>query len=332
MPRNEKHARHANRAPQQRPVRYAMKRLASLRAALSMLARTLMVTITLGSTTVFAQTAAPGGEVVVITSYDTPPYRDALTGLRQVLQGANRTLRTILMNEDGSLEGSIVPRTAVPLTITLGSRATDAAAAGLSPNALLPCMMVNSAGRPGVLLEHSPDARVALLRQVVPASRVIGTLYSGERPTAEIGALRDAARRAGMKFVAARIDTASPLERQLDALANEFDVLLATFDLGVFSPRNAQALLLFSYRDRIPLLGLSDAWTRAGALLSTDWDYADIGRQCGEAALQMMQSGAPLAQNITPRRMVYSVNRSAARYFRLALSERLAREARQVFE
>ncbi len=46
----------------------------------------------------------------------------------------------------------------------------------------------------------------------------------------------------------------------------------------------------------------------------------------------MLRSGAPLAQNITPRRMVYSVNRSAARYFRLALTERLAREARQIFE
>ena len=46
----------------------------------------------------------------------------------------------------------------------------------------------------------------------------------------------------------------------------------------------------------------------------------------------MLRSGAPLAQNITPRRLVYSVNRSAARYFRLALTERLAREARQIFE
>lgn len=46
----------------------------------------------------------------------------------------------------------------------------------------------------------------------------------------------------------------------------------------------------------------------------------------------MLRSDAPLAQNIVPRRMVYSVNRSAAHYFRLALTERLAREARQIFE
>jgi hypothetical protein len=46
----------------------------------------------------------------------------------------------------------------------------------------------------------------------------------------------------------------------------------------------------------------------------------------------MLRSGAPLAQNIVPRRMVYSVNRSAARYFRLVLTERLARQARQIFE
>lgn len=282
-----------------------------------------------------AQTAEPRNEVVAISSYDTPPYRDALAGLRQVLQGANRSLRTILMNEDGSLPGANEARAQganAPLTITLGARAADAMAAGAEPNTLLPCMLINSTTHPGVLLEHSPDARIALLRQIMPAARVIGTLYSGERPPAEIGALRDAARRAGLQLTASRIDINSPLERQLDALANEFDVLLATFDLGVFSPRNAQPLLLFSYRQRIPLLGLSDAWTRAGALLSTDWDYTDIGRQCGEAALQMLQTGAPLAQNITPRRTVYSINRSAARYFRLALTERLAREARQVFE
>lgn len=322
MPRNDAHACRMTHAP----LWHAAQGLMTLHVIMTLLAM-------LSSAPLRAQTTEPRNEVVVITSYDTLPYRDALAGLRQVLQSADRSLRTMTLNEDGSLAGGVAQRSGASLTVTLGARAANAVAAGGAPPALLlPCMMISSASRPGVLLEHSPDARIALLRQVMPAAQTIGTLYSTDRPPAEIAALREAARRAGVQLVATRVDLNSPLERQLDALGNDIDVLLATFDLGVFAPRNAQPLLLFSYRQRIPLLGLSDAWTRAGALLSTDWDYTDIGRQCGEAALQMLQSGTPLPQNVAPRRMVYSLNRSAARYFRQAISERLAREARQVFE
>ena len=106
------------------------------------------------------------------------------------------------------------------------------------------------------------------------------------------------------------------LRLQLDPLADRIDVLIATYDLRIHSAENAQPILLFSWRNRIPVIGVSEAWSRAGALMSFDWDYADIGRRCGELALRLPEGRGferPVVES--PRRLVHSLNLEAARHF-----------------
>ncbi len=107
-----------------------------------------------------------------------------------------------------------------------------------------------------------------------------------------------------------------PLWLQLGPLVDRIDVLMATDELRIHSAGNAQPILLFSWRNRIPVIGVSEAWSRAGALMSFDWDYADIGRRCGELALRLPEGRGferPVVES--PRRLVHSLNLEAARHF-----------------
>ncbi|MFO0732606.1 MAG: ABC transporter substrate binding protein [Nitrospiraceae bacterium] len=50
------------------------------------------------------------------------------------------------------------------------------------------------------------------------------------------------------------------------------------------TPHTAEPILLSTFRNKIPLAGLSTSWVKAGALYALDRDYLDIGSQCGEIA------------------------------------------------
>ena len=52
------------------------------------------------------------------------------------------------------------------------------------------------------------------------------------------------------------------------------------------TPQTAEPILLSTLKNKIPLVGLSSSWVKAGALYALDRDYVDIGLQSGELAGQ----------------------------------------------
>jgi putative ABC transport system substrate-binding protein len=101
----------------------------------------------------------------------------------------------------------------------------------------------------------------------------------------------------------------------------------------VFNPQTAQSILLFSLRHRIPFVGLSLSWVSAGALYALDRDYQDIGRQCGELALQVIHGArAGALPPSAPRKVVYSVNLKTARQLKVEIPHSLVEGAQKVIE
>ncbi|MCD6581287.1 MAG: hypothetical protein J7K90_05755 [Desulfuromusa sp.] len=56
----------------------------------------------------------------------------------------------------------------------------------------------------------------------------------------------------------------------------------------VLNPKTAKNILLFSFRNKIPFIGLSNAWVKAGALYALERDYDDIGQQSAEQCVQVL--------------------------------------------
>lgn len=52
-------------------------------------------------------------------------------------------------------------------------------------------------------------------------------------------------------------------------------------------------VFLFSYRNKLPLIGLADNWTRSGAINSLSCDFVDLGSQCADLVAKLF-NGTPV--------------------------------------
>jgi putative ABC transport system substrate-binding protein len=128
------------------------------------------------------------------------------------------------------------------------------------------------------------------------------------------------------------VETPQGLPDALDNLAKDADVLWGVTDQTVLSPETAEPILLFSFRNRIPFAGLSTSWVKAGALYALDRDYTDLGAQCGEIALKILQGArASSLPPVSPRKITYALNLKTAYHMKLDISQALIDGAQEVF-
>jgi putative ABC transport system substrate-binding protein len=94
----------------------------------------------------------------------------------------------------------------------------------------------------------------------------------------------------------------------------------------------AKPLLLFSFRNSIPLVGLSSSWVKAGALYALEWDYADLGAQAGEMALGILRGARPSAiPTAPPRKTFYTLNLKTAEQMKIQFSDEQKARARAIY-
>ncbi len=237
--------------------------------------------------------------VLVLSSADNPPYRQALAGIQK--QGLPVESLQATSDDEAAVAAALARAGRDSVIVTLGARAAAmvSRSAPLSPT--VNCMMPGNddpkvpAGNPqAVPLEIPIDTHILWLKRLLPNARNVGLLYDpgqSERRAAETaGALTGA----GYVPVLEPVSSPSALPVALGRLTKTSNVLLALADRIVFAPEHSRALLLFSFRNLIPLAGPNETWVRAGALYAVDWDYLDLGRYC--LALGQRQ----LAGNRTP--------------------------------
>jgi putative tryptophan/tyrosine transport system substrate-binding protein len=256
--------------------------------------------------------AAPAGKPVrirAIVSQVAGPYQEALAGFRSSLAVAapGAAVEVVDLEGDPARAGAAVEaarQDGVALIFTLGSLATKAAMEGAGETPVVAGLILReaeisrSANATGVVLEFPVETELRYLQRMLPHQKTIGVLY---------GSPENAAR--------------------------EADALWGVADEVVFSPQMAKPILLFSMRNRIPLVGLSESWVRAGALYALDRDYADIGAQCAELTTRILRGASPRSlPPVPPRKVVHFVNGRAARHLKMDLKGPLLSEARSVIE
>jgi hypothetical protein len=169
-----------------------------------------------------------------------------------------------------------------------------------------------------VFLDQPSARQMELARLAIPSLRNVGVLLGGESK-AHAPALEKAARERGVQLVARQV-AGDGLFPALQALLPEADCLLALPDPGVFNSQTVANILAATYRRRIPLIGFSPAYSRAGALVSLYSTPEQIGTRGGEVLRQSFAlRNLPSPQ--WPREFMVTVNRDVARSLDLRLDE-----------
>ncbi len=285
--------------------------------------------------------AAGGAEIrvdILLSANDTP-YLMAMKGFQQQLEKNGTSVNFVLHALNG--EAARIPQAlkqagdggssllccfgTLALKGTAGSSAGIPAVAGM---VLKKEHLLQYQGLPGVYLEFPPEIQLAWVKKVVPRARSVGVLFSPGENGAFLEAAETAAAKLGLRLEKARVASAKDLPAALQGLAKHVDVLWGINDTVAYNPETAREILGFSLKNRIPVIGPSTTWVKAGALAALDWDYADIGAQTAELAAKILAGGAGGGATVVPpRKKLQALNAKSAEFFKISLPPELLRES-----
>ncbi|MGZ8227074.1 MAG: ABC transporter substrate-binding protein [Methylococcaceae bacterium] len=294
------------------------------------------------SNTVFADKA---GHILIIANSVSEPYQQAIKGFKDDLSGqqGKRFIRftDLYLNQidNGSLVIDRIIRENQPdLIYSLGEQSTELAMKSTLKIPILATLVANSQifqrtkNITGVSMAYPLATQIEWLKKFFPGDAKVAILFNPQENAERVKKFGEIARHAGLNLIPIPVDAPKQLPYALEQLEKDIDLLLAIPDEIAMSPITAQEILLASFRNRVPLIGLSDNWVKSGALYALSWDYQDLGRQCAVQSVKLLK-GIPIEKVYPefPRKIVYSINAKIARHMNVEISETLLKNAKIIF-
>ena len=291
----------------------------------------------------WSDVACAGERIALLISSNEMPFNEAAAGFKDHLakQGISVDYDVFALGGEAKKTGPSIKKIKAGgyrLVFTVGSLATDAATREIADIPIVACLVLRTDGlrtapnATGVGLEFPLETQIEWLRRILPAMTTIGVIYNPAENGERVAAAARIAEQEGVRLEAEAARTPQDIPAALGRLARRADVLWGLADSLTLSPQIAKSLLLFSFRNSIPLIGPSAAWVKAGAIYSLDWDYGDLGSQCGDMALRILAGTHPAAiPVVAPRKVLYSLNLVTARQMRISLPEHIVRGAHQTY-
>ena len=283
-------------------------------------------------------------QIAVLVSHNESPYKDVLAGFQNyiveqkiqakcnayVLEGEKVQISQIFQE---------IKKIKPSLIFTIGTIPTVEALkvfidVPIVATLILDDGMIKHArNATGVILDFPIETQFYWLKSFLPEARKIGVMYNPSENQEKIQLAEVIARKMGLELNPVKIYTPKDIPNALKALANNADVLWGINDALVFNSLTAKHILLFSFRNRIPFCGLSSTWVNAGALYALEYDFDDIGVQCGEKAIEIIRgAGVNSVPPSLPRKLLYTLNLRTARHMKINIQENHIRNAYKIFE
>jgi len=295
-----------------------------------------------------SQQSVPAGasapRVAIVIGQDSPLYAEVMEGFRAYLSGIEVTATIEVYNLKGNSENAQdvlrkLKDDRPTMFFTIGPVATQVVLAQSGEVPVLASLtshldnLKKRGNLTGIGLEFSLETQFEVMRRIVPELATVGVLFSPKENLEMIDLARSVAKKLGMTLVPKPIETTRQIPDALESLANNVNLLWGITDQVVLSPQTAEPILLFSFRNMIPFVGLSASWVKAGSLYALERDYRDIGSQCGEVAVKILNQASPRTIPVAhPRKVLYTINLKTARHMKMELTQKVIEGASQVFQ
>lgn len=259
---------------------------------------------------------AAAAEVLVVQSVRSAMYDDALRAFRNACPADISTL--VLSDYADPQLGRVIQEERPRLVVALG----DGALASLRRVRQVPVLALIALGlsKPehgapnitGVELFVRPDHYLCLFRKM--KARRIGVVYDPARTGWYLRLARVAARECGVELVLREVSDPRQAVGQLATLKGAVDALWLLPDATAVNRETLEGYFLFAQAQSIPVLSFSSGHLKLGALLTLEADRAEVGRQAGEMALQLLRGAHPGEVPVTsPRRVTVKANDAVAK-------------------
>lgn len=295
-----------------------MKPLCTMRAAGSEVSRLtrrrLAVRLVCGMALGKSCLSAAGPSVAVVTNSTVPAYREAVSGILEVMPGL--PVFDLAHPDQARGVGAALAELRPRLVVAVGSHAAEAASASGLP--VISTMVLDGRARGGnhagaVTLEVPFGAVLAQARRLWPGVTRAGILYDpAHNPARTLDCLAEAKRQGFSLELAAASGPHDLLDAFL-SLKRRVGFVWCPPDNALFNSTTVQPLLMSSLRNGLPIVGFSESFVRAGAAMGIYPDYHDIGTQAADMARRYLAGGVGAPQRETPRSLRVGINHRVLR-------------------
>lgn len=164
-----------------------------------------------------------------------------------------------------------------------------------------------------IYLDQPWNRQLNFIQAALPGHNVVGILYSS-RTSITLPRLPR-----GMSINAQSVWSAETLFATLENVLNNSNVLLVIPDSEIYSSSNVRNILLTSYRLKVPLVGISQAYVNAGALCAIFSTPEQIAEQAGETIVSFARDRR-LPEPQYPTSFNISINQPVAHSLRIELA------------
>ena len=238
-----------------------------------------------------AVTSLPPGNAAIVVAYESgvDAYAEALEGMGAALGPQN--LRVVDLHAAGADLTRALSLRDVQLVIAVGSRALAEVQSRKASMPVIATMILH--GGEGevsahVDLEIPLSAQFQAMRSLWPNHWRVGIIRNPARSRYSAEALESRARKEGFTALVLDCDGPARLLKVVASMKGKVDFLLCFPDPDLYNPVTIKPLVMASLEGRLPLVGFSPAFVRAGAAAGIYPDYRETGRQTAEMAQRLL--------------------------------------------
>lgn len=279
---------------------------------------------------------ALGPIIVIVSKSQQVAYAQVIDSFKQGI--IEQLPEANFVNYDQYPSGNIKPGKQPSLVFALGSKAVIQARDKFNHVDLLATMLIdnklleNVPYASSILLKTSPLSQLKWHQHILPQHKRIGVLYDPRLNQDWVDSAKLASKSLKLQIIAIAVHSPREIPAGLKALGRQADSILAIPDKTVYSSKTAQQVLLFSFHNRLPFIGLSDAWVKAGALYALYWDYQEIGRQSANLALKNLKGDKrKKSTSALPNKLLYQLNLKTSKRLKLDPVQSLIDNATKVY-
>ena len=253
---------------------------------------------------VFAPAAFAGPkQAAIVLSRDLPPYQQAASGIKQEFKKSGVEAAFDLYNIDGDLQKSAgfareIQNKNTDIVFTIGTEAFKGMTENLKEIPVAAAMLVDPVGEGlvapnqkniyGAYLQVPFQERFRRLKKIVPNLYPVSLIYL--KHSSLFQEADAAAKNSGFKLVPIGVSSIQEFPAALEQAARDSKALMMILDNDLYNSATSKELLLFSARNKFPVIAFSPNYVKSGALLSFSSDFTENGAGTARLAFSILNN------------------------------------------
>jgi len=161
-----------------------------------------------------------------------------------------------------------------------------------------------------IYLDHPLNRQLNFLTLLLPSANKVGVL-TADFSSNKLTAIQEEIQKLNLSLYSRYINKGNNINRELNSLIEEIDVLFAVPDPLIHNRENIPFLLLSTYRYSIPLIGFSKSYVNAGAVAAIYSTPSQIMQQIKELSQQLLYSPLLISKHyFAPKYFSIAINKS----------------------